>query len=361
MRRWILPALFAAGCSSGVGELNQAASTQQCPTTTVEGVDVYQGDSPIVWSTVKTSGRAFAFTKASQGNYNTQSNFDSNWSTLKSLGMLRGPYHYFDATVDGVAQANWFLQQLEQAGGLIPGDLPPALDLECPTSPNSNDPGNYCLGNGKSGWAPTATIIKGVWDWIHTVEAATGMKPVIYSYVSWFGDFGFTDPNLANYPLWIASVASTTCATIPAPWTKATFWQYSSKMHVPGIGAATTPADEDRFMGSQGGLNAFTIVDLVPDAGADGATAGPPDFAGGIVDLASSTVDLAGGGIDLASVRSNHAGAPIDLGAPRADASTSKVHSASGCGCQLGGTAPLPARWLALIVGLALSRRRRLR
>src|SRR2546430_5835665 len=123
MGRPLLVAVVVAGCGPlEVGELEQAY-TQQCPAMTVEGVDVYQGDSPLVWTTVQSSGRAFAFSKASQGDYNKQSNFAGNWSTLKSIGMLRGAYHYFDATVDGVAQAQWFLQQLNAAGGLQPGDL----------------------------------------------------------------------------------------------------------------------------------------------------------------------------------------------------------------------------------------------
>src|SRR6185295_5893661 len=165
MNRPLLAALLIAGCGPlEVGELQQAY-TQQCPSATVvEGVDVYQGDGTINWMTVQSSGRDFAFSKASQGDYNTQSNFAANWAALKSLGMLRGAYHYFDATVDGVGQANWFLMQVDAAGGMEPGDLPPVLDLECPTSPTMASAGNMCLGNGKNGWAPTATIIQRVWE-----------------------------------------------------------------------------------------------------------------------------------------------------------------------------------------------------
>ena len=61
------------------------------------------------------------------------------------------------------------------------------------------------------------TVIQRTWDWLATVEAATQMKPIIYSYPSWFATFGFTDPRLTAYPLWIASPYSSTCATVPAP------------------------------------------------------------------------------------------------------------------------------------------------
>jgi lysozyme len=339
MRSWLALALLGAGCGAGFDEFNQA-STQQCPQTTVEGVDVYQGDGTVAWATVKSSGRAFAFAKASQGTGNKQSTFAANWSALKSLGILRGAYHYFDATADGVAQANWFLTQLNAAGGLEPGDLPPALDLECPTSPTQSSAGNMCLGNGKSGWAPTATIIQGVWDWLDTVEAATGMKPVIYSYVSWFGDFGFTDPRLTEYPLWIASVASPTCAAVPAPWTKATFWQYASNMHVPGIGSAATVADEDRFMGTEGELEIFA-ANAFParDGGADGM--------------------LDGGTVDLAPVDLAEPAPTVDEGAPD-DLASPPQKSHDGCGCQLGSAhSPPPGAALLLLGALLFFRRRR--
>jgi GH25 family lysozyme M1 (1,4-beta-N-acetylmuramidase) len=324
-------ALLATGCGRfDLDELNQA-STQQCPSATVEGVDVYQGDSPIVWSTVQASGRVFAFSKASQGNYNTQSNFATNWATLKSLGMIRGAYHYFDATIDGTLQAQWYLMQVNQAGGFAPGDLPPVLDLECPVSTVQNSPGNMCLGNGSSGWEATATVIQRTWDWLHAVEAATGVKPIIYSYPTWFATFGFTDPTLTEYPLWIADPNSPTCASVPAPWTAAVFWQYSSSKPVPGIGGTNTPADRDRFMGTLAQLQGF----VAPLSGSDG---------GG---------DLAGAHEDAG---------PPDLSSGGDAGGTPKGHS--GCGCELGARARADGGAIALAalaVAAVIARRRRVR
>jgi GH25 family lysozyme M1 (1,4-beta-N-acetylmuramidase) len=337
--RSIVLALFVAGCGAGVDELN--LGLKQCPTTTIEGVDVYQGDNPINWNTVQGENRVFAFSKASQGDYNKQSNFATNWTTLKSLGMARGAYHYFDATIDGATQAKWFLDQVAAAGGFQPGDLPPALDLECPVSTTQGSAGNMCLGNGKNGWAPTATIIQGVWAWLDAVESATGMKPIIYSYVSWFATFGFTDPKLANYPLWIASPISATsgnCATVPAPWTQATFWQYQTTMHLNGIGSGTMAADEDRFIGTIGALTGFVAADSLRDGGSDGATDG----------ATSSVLDAAAA--DLSSARD----LTVALDGARSDGAA-KGKSSDGCGCQLGGAAPPRAPWLLLFVFLAVA------
>jgi lysozyme len=228
------------------------ADVTECPASVVEGVDVSDTQGPVTWSSVKSSGRAFAFVKATQGTYNTNVTFAANWANIQTAGLLRSPYHFFDATIDGIAQANYFLATINNAGGLQPGDLPPMLDLQCPTSSNQTMTELNCEYTGDSGWVDTSTLSQRVFDWLNTVEAATGRKPIIYSYSSWFADVGFTDANLANYPLYIATYGS--CASVPPPWITTTFWQYSAAGSVPGISG---DADLDRFVGSQSALQVF--------------------------------------------------------------------------------------------------------
>jgi lysozyme len=276
-RRWWLPACVAAmsvTCAPRESELQQAV--QQCPTTTVEGIDVYQGTGTIDWTKVKTAGRDFAFIKATQGNYNKQSTFVANWAGAKAAGVLRSPYHFFDGTIDGVTQAQWFLDELNAAGGLEVGDLPPLLDLECPTSASQGNTEANCEYAGDSGWVATATLKQRTYDWLMTVQQATGVTPLIYSYPSWFGDVMFTDPMLATFPLFIASYA--TCANVPAPWQAAVFWQYSDTGTVSGISGGV---DEDRFIGSAGDLAGITIP---PDAGVPDASDGTSDAGAGMPD-----------------------------------------------------------------------------
>ena len=228
------------------------ADTTECPASVVEGVDVSDSQGSITWSSVKSSGRAFAFAKATQGTYTTDVTFAANWANTQTAGLLRGPYHFFDATIDGIAQANYFLSAINGAGGLQPGDLPPMLVLTCPTSSNQAMTDPSCEYNGDSGWVDTSTLSQRVFDWLNTVEAATGRKPLIYSYPSWFVDVGFTDANLANYPLFIATYGS--CASVPSPWINATFWQYSAAGSVSGISG---DVNLDRFVGSQSALQVF--------------------------------------------------------------------------------------------------------
>jgi GH25 family lysozyme M1 (1,4-beta-N-acetylmuramidase) len=302
----------------GSAEQALASYTKQCPTVTVEGVDVYSGDGTIDWSMVASSGRQFAFIKATQGDYNHQSTFAAQWSGAAAAGILRSPYHFFDGTKDGVAQASWFLDYINSAGGgLQDGDLAPLLDLECPTSANASSTQSDCEGfTGGSGWVDNATLKQRVYDFLTTVAQATGRTPIIYSFPSWFASVNFTDAELAAYPLYIASYNS--CASVPAPWAAATFWQYSATGTVAGI-SGTGNVDLDRFVGSDG--------DLVAQTG------GTPDA--GIVDAGGSGNPATG------------------------DAGTDPAGVHSGCGCEArGGGSPWSVAPILAALGICTRRRR---
>jgi lysozyme len=286
----------------------------------VEGVDVFDGTGTVDWTQLAGAGRQFAFIKVSQGNYNAQSRFATNWSGAEAAGLLRSPYHFFDPSVDGTAQAQWFLDHLQAGGGLTDADLPPMLDMECPTDATQSKASPNCEHSGDSGWADPATITQRAMDWLITVEQATGRKPIIYSYVSWFASLQQTDPIYATYPLFIASLNS--CATVPAPWTAATFWQYSQTGTVPGIAGVS---DDDRFFGDATALQQFISSSL--SATTD---AGTNDLAT-IIDAAIAP-DMAMGNVDR------------------------------GCQCRLSPHASTtPASFLTALVGLAFLLRQRRR
>src|SRR3954468_18448069 len=122
---------FVPGCiadpqGSGEHTDNQDDAITGCTgAAVVEGVDVSDGQGTIDWKAAKGAGLGFAVIKATQGTYNTQKTFASNWSNAKAAGLVRAAYHFFDPTQDGVAQAQHFLSVV---GPLGPGDLPPMLD-----------------------------------------------------------------------------------------------------------------------------------------------------------------------------------------------------------------------------------------
>jgi hypothetical protein len=141
------------------------------------------------------------------------------------------------------------------------------LDLECP----DGDPD--CLGTGAGGSAPAGAIAARVWNWIHTVEAATGTRPIVYTFGDYFASSGVDPAGLEAYPLFLAqpSTASTArpaCFTVPAPWSRATMWQYSWSGTVSGI---RVPVDRDRFLGSLGDLDALAVGPRVMDVSEAGA------------------------------------------------------------------------------------------
>ncbi len=399
-------ALLPLACSEAASEhaLSESeAVTTQCPKETVEGLDVYQGQGTIDWSklaarvtsdsgltdggsSASEDGYVFAFIKATQGNYDTQRTFAANWLNAKSAGLLRGAYHYFDPRIEGVVQADYFLAEV----GEDSGELPALLDIECPTSANEADASSNCEYSGNSGWVDSGTLTKRIFDWLATVAAKTGRKPIVYSYPSWFSAVGLTDLRLAGYPLFIASPAA--CAAVPAPWTSAAFWQYGTSALVPGIVGACSL---DRWTGDLASLKAFAASHRGADAGSvvaagaldgsflDASRVDSGLEASSIIDGTVSTAGSSSAGAALAEAGSSMSSADaalVETGTGRAglDAASAEVgatgearevsalsaRTEGGCGCEVPGArrgashAPVIA-WLVLVVALARLRRDR--
>jgi lysozyme len=265
---WVCPVKRASLVALGLAlatalHARDAGAVQQCkPASVVTGVDLDpDGDGTLPWA---SSGKGFAIIKATQGNYYTDSDFTANYAALKSAHVVRGAYHFFDATVSGVTQANYFLQVV---GTIEAGDLPPVLDIECPVSGESD-----CLGNGTSGAASASQITQVMNDFLTTVKTATGLTPIVYSYGSWFSDNGVDTTGLESYPLWIADYSGTSCFDVPTPWTAATIWQYDSSGTVGGVNV-----DDDYFLGSASQLTTFTATGGLPIDGGAAADSGTDD------------------------------------------------------------------------------------
>ena len=123
-------------------------------------------------------------------------------------GLLCGAYHFAIFPNDPTQAADKFLKSCEG----LPIDLPAMLDVE--TQPN--------LWKGKK----VPQILDWMRTWLSHVEQATGKKPVIYTYPSWWKELlkaGLGDEWPA-YGLWIATYASK--PSIPPPWTDWTLWQH---------------------------------------------------------------------------------------------------------------------------------------
>ena len=235
----------------------------------VFGIDISGWVTPPDWSVVSNQGVKFVFVKASENTF-ADSKFSQHWQGSKSVGMLRGAYHFFHPEANNPAQqANTFIETV----GADKGELPPVLDLEQV----------YVNGNPiplPSGSAMLAVIKQ----WLDPVENTFGRKPMIYTSAFFLNQQGVNASWLNNYPLWVAqypympgtSQEYNSVSTMPTPtsgmpqqpagfqpWM---FWQYSSKGQLVGFSPSQL-LDFNYFNGSLNDLMAFaskTIPVAVP-------------------------------------------------------------------------------------------------
>ncbi|MEH2458070.1 GH25 family lysozyme [Nostoc sp.] len=211
----------------------------------MEGIDVADQDGRVDWTAVKNSGKTFAFVKATEGVSIKDSAFAHHWQTMKTVGIIRGAYHFFHPhTSDPVQQAKEFLKTL---GKLEPGDLPPVLDVEV-TDKGSNQ-----------------AVINGAKQWLAEVEKALlqqtkkPIKPIIYTFPSFWAELG-NPSDFANYPLWIAHYG-TKVPTIPSAWQEQ-YLIHQYEGDISGVPGVSGRADLNRFNGFQLGDSGLKVKQL---------------------------------------------------------------------------------------------------
>jgi lysozyme len=217
----------------------------------INGIDVSHHND-INWASIRSLNLSqnlyFTFAKASEGTGNPDAKFDANRRGGASAGLLTGAYHFFLPTEDPVAQA---VVLVGRVGALAPGELPPVVDIEWTKIVNKQ-------GQVKRAelWSlvPRAKRIDVIRQFLDAVEQRLGVKPIIYTAVSFWKDF-ITKNNppaayapFANHPLWIVNIKGS--LTIPDPWGKATFVQNGFGELAPKGASAFEKLDHDFFNGS---------------------------------------------------------------------------------------------------------------
>ncbi|HEY5927637.1 MAG TPA: GH25 family lysozyme [Kofleriaceae bacterium] len=215
-----------------LAETEQAMSVCADGPTTY-GIDVSRFQGDINWQLVAGSGVKYAWIQISRSLTDIDLKFPYNWQQAKANGILRGAYQRFRPGMDVMGQAKLFVDKL--APVLLPGDMPPMLDVED--------------ADGLTG----PQIAAAVQQWMNYVEPRIGMRPFIYTgFYFWRDSVGGAD--FSQHPLWIANY-SATCPLVPPHWTKWTFHQYSSTAMIPGITANTV--DVNKFNGTLAQLQAL--------------------------------------------------------------------------------------------------------
>jgi lysozyme len=235
--------LFVGACAADSGSSDTLAASSSdlsgCVPVTLKGVDVSYHNGDVDWSTVKASGRSFAFARVSDGLTDLDDHFTKNWSGMKSAGLVRGAYQFFRARHGGEEQADVLLQAIADAGGLKKGDMPPVLDLE------TND------------HQSPATVVARAKAWLARVESKIGVKPLVYTGNNMNATNGDA---FSDYVLWVPHYG-VECPRIPTGWTDWTFWQDAEDGTVPGITGGSV--DTDWFQGTSADLGKLTIKNEV--------------------------------------------------------------------------------------------------
>lgn len=187
---------------------------------------------PIDWSQVKGAGFTFAFAKSSEGTGHDNT-FSTNWTAMKTAGLIRGAFHFGRPGKDAVKQAKYFYNLVQPTHG----DLRLALDIE------TND--------GKS---PTE-----VWKWtvafLDEIEKLTGVPAIFYSYGPFIMKEMGNPTDNRNCPLWLAAYVHNPAKYVPRAWTDWTIWQWAQMKATAG-----TPlgAEQDYFKGTLADLQKLT-------------------------------------------------------------------------------------------------------
>ena len=205
---------------------------------TVRGIDVSHHQGPIDWELLRNEATlnelplAFAFIKATEGSDIVDSRFRQNFAEARKYGIMRGAYHFYRTTTPAKRQAQHFISHVE----LLPGDLPPVLDVEVAPQGISAE-----------------AFRQGILEWLARVEQHYGVRPILYTYYSFRQQY-LNDPVFDLYPYWIAHY-HVDSVRYKGAWA---FWQHADNGQLPGI---KEKVDLNIFNGTYHDLEQLAIPD----------------------------------------------------------------------------------------------------
>ncbi len=182
----------------------------------VHGIDVSKWNGEINWRSVKKSGVAFAFIKATEGKDVLDTKFSEYWRGAQRANLAHAPYHFYYFCSSPDEQADWFIRNVPKESM----SLPPVLDVEW------NHQSKTCS------YRPSAVEVRRMMKrFMDRIEAYYGKRPIIYTAVDFHRDnlVGY----FQDYHFWVRSTAEPPSETYAdRRWA---FWQYTSTGRIPGI------------------------------------------------------------------------------------------------------------------------------
>ena len=156
---------------------------------------------------------SFCFIKATEGTTITNAYYNSDYRQARQHGIRVGTYHFLSMKSPARDQAEHFLKTAH----LRPGDLPPMLDVE-PSAAVIKQYGG------------TKALLDNIRTWMTIVEKRTGVRPILYSYQTFFGKYlAEADDIKRDYRVWIARYGEY------KPDLRLIIWQLSSDGRVKGF------------------------------------------------------------------------------------------------------------------------------
>jgi GH25 family lysozyme M1 (1,4-beta-N-acetylmuramidase) len=129
---------------------------------------------------------AGAIIKATEGTAFNPPWFSQNWPRVKEVAAerygqtwFRGAYHFLKFNLDGTAQANFYLDAIDAAGGFDVGDIIPIVDVELGNDGKPDKNGHAKPRN--SNWDASAQqIIDCTTAWAQRVKERSGQEVMLY-------------------------------------------------------------------------------------------------------------------------------------------------------------------------------------
>lgn len=192
------------------------------PAHVLPGIDVSSFQGAIDWRKVKSDGIVFAFARVSDGVDVVDQSFAKNYRAMKRVGIRRGVYQHFRASVSPKKQVELLVAAIRRSGR---PDLPVVADVE-------TDDGR-----------PPEEVRARLKTWLHLIERRTRRRPIIYTSPSMSPTLG---RGFGAYHLWVAHY-DVECPRAVDGWRRWSLWQRSSTGRVAGINGNV---DLDTFAGT---------------------------------------------------------------------------------------------------------------
>ena len=200
----------------------------------IAGIDVSSHNGTVDWEQVASAGVKFAWVKATEGQNHINRNWVKRYNGAAENNIIVGAYHfarpdfnkYDTPEEDAQAEFKHFRDTLEQVGGLKPGNLVPAVDLEAGMKTDDQYNADWYL------------------KWLALAEEEWGVKAIVYS-ARWAWNLYIRNAakedieTFTRYPVWWANYIRKEYFVGPEKqlrgWQEWDVWQYSGSGKCPGI------------------------------------------------------------------------------------------------------------------------------